>query len=444
MAVAVDTAQCKDNFLPVVDEGEEYEIMSETGVMYEMEDIEEMVFAEIRKILKARQRPFTESICKSLHKAKGLTRSTIAIQIQYMLDSGKIFDSKYRGKESLRITGEDPSLSIVRTDCDDKVSEYRNDLLAEASRHESEITDAVNAECSERSESICDSSLDSSPDTNGTSQVPVTFRNNENAQKNYASSSEVIERLEKVEGQVTQILQKIKNNEEKNFKNAETTSLKSEISKLLDKVKKLEEENKSLVEKNKILTREISGLNGSRTNARGEEMMVNKMEPPRSEMVNRQIFDSYLETRKGVPHPVPENIFQYQNNQAEWRPEVYRSRQHDVIEPYYGWQFPKETARKSNFATTCSRLETRNRFDVLECTGDNNLEERKRNVVPGEPHTQKQYPKHLKICHKMQPLDKDNKTESLQNLQDKVESNKVMFPGAKVMASDLQSEIKPK
>ena len=75
MAVAVDTAQCKDNFLPVVDEGEEYEIMSETGVMYEMEDIEEMVFAEIRKILKARQRPFTESICKSLHKAKGLTRS---------------------------------------------------------------------------------------------------------------------------------------------------------------------------------------------------------------------------------------------------------------------------------------------------------------------------------------------------------------------------------
>ena len=76
--MAVDTAQCKNIFLPVVDEGEEYEIMSETGVMYEMEDIKEMVFAEIRKILKARQRPFTESICIALQKAKRLIRSTIA------------------------------------------------------------------------------------------------------------------------------------------------------------------------------------------------------------------------------------------------------------------------------------------------------------------------------------------------------------------------------
>ena len=91
------------------------------------------------------------------------------------------------------------------------------------------------------------------------------------------------------------------------------------------------------------------------------------------------------EAREGVPHPVSENIFQDQNNQAEWRPEVYRSRQHDVIEPYYGWQFPKDTARKSNFTTTSNRsLETRDRFDVLEGTGGNILEERKRNVVPGE------------------------------------------------------------
>ena len=83
------------------------------------------------------------------------------MQIQCMLASGKIFDSKYRDKESLRITGEDPSPSNDRTDCDDKISEYRTDLLAEASRHESEIIDTENSECSERPESICDSSLDS-------------------------------------------------------------------------------------------------------------------------------------------------------------------------------------------------------------------------------------------------------------------------------------------
>ena len=136
------------------------------------------------------------------------------------------------------------------------------------------------------------------------------------------------------------------------------------------------------MEKNRSLTQEISGLNGSRANGRGEKMVVKKTEPPRSEMTNRQIFDSYLEVREGVPHPVSESIFQDHNNQ---RLEVYRSRQRDVGVPYYGWQFLKETARKSNFTTTSSRsLEKRNRFDVLECTGDIILEERKRIVIPGE------------------------------------------------------------
>ena len=105
------------------------------------------------------------------------------MQIQCMLASGKIFDSKYRDKESLRITGEDHSPSNDRTDCDDKISKYRNDLLAEASRHESEIIDAENSECSERPESICDSSLDSSSYTNSISQMFVNFKNKENTEK---------------------------------------------------------------------------------------------------------------------------------------------------------------------------------------------------------------------------------------------------------------------
>ena len=92
-----------------------------------------------------------------------------------------------------------------------------------------------------------------------------------------------------------------------------------------------------------------------------------------------------LEKYFQVPHLASENIFQDKNNQAAWRPEVYRSRQHDVTEPYFGWQVPKETSRKSNFTTTSSRpLETRNRFSVFELTGENIMEERKRNVVPGE------------------------------------------------------------
>ena len=179
-------------------------------------------------------------------------------------------------------------------------------------------------------------------------------------------------------------MQKIENNEEKISKNEETTSLKSEITKLLGKVKKLEEENKRLMEKNRILTLENSGLN-SRAITRSEEMVLNKTGPPGGEMTTRQISNSYLEPREGVPHPASENIFQDKNNQAAWRPEVYRSRQHDITEPYFGWQVPKETSRKSNFTTTSSRpLKTRNRFSVFELTEDNILEERKRNVVHGE------------------------------------------------------------
>ena len=388
-------------------------VISETGIILGAEDIEEFIVVEIEKLHSRNQRANTKAVCKALAKSHGLTERVVSLQLKRMILTCRIEKRFIRGSKSFKLVTEamrhGNKLARKVSNDEEKAAEYRNDLvqtstrqegaeaegieqadnsdkylLAGASRHESEITDAENSECSERSEGICNSSLDSSPDTNSISQMSVTFRYDGNTQKNYVSSSEVIERLEKVEGQVTQILQNLENNEEKKSKNEETKSLKSEISKLLDKIQKLEEENKSLMQKNRILTQEISGLN-SRANTRGEEMGVNKTRPPRSEMTNRQIFDSYLEARERVPHPMPENIFQGQNNQAEWRPEVYRSRQHDVIDPYYGWQFPKETARKSNFTTTSSRpLETRNRFSLLECSRDNNLEGRERNVVPGK------------------------------------------------------------
>ena len=56
-----------------------YETMSNTAVMYGSEDIEEMVLSEVGKISKAKQHPCIDSICKALHKGKGLTEGMVMI-----------------------------------------------------------------------------------------------------------------------------------------------------------------------------------------------------------------------------------------------------------------------------------------------------------------------------------------------------------------------------
>ena len=61
---------------------EKDDIMSETGIIFGMDDIEELILAEIRKTRKAKQRADTTSVCKALYKAKGLTESVITMQLQ--------------------------------------------------------------------------------------------------------------------------------------------------------------------------------------------------------------------------------------------------------------------------------------------------------------------------------------------------------------------------
>ena len=110
--------------------------MSNKEVLFSSEDVEKMVLTEIRRILKAKQRPSVESICKALHKGKGLTQGMVITIVQNMLATGQIFDSKYRGKQSIRITGEDCSLLLDQTDSEGKISECQSNLPAEASRRE--------------------------------------------------------------------------------------------------------------------------------------------------------------------------------------------------------------------------------------------------------------------------------------------------------------------
>ena len=72
----------------------------------------------------------------------GEPRSTTTLT-QNMLATGKTYDSKHRGNESVRITGEDSSVLIDHIRCDDKILEYRGDLLPEVSRHENKNNDVL-------------------------------------------------------------------------------------------------------------------------------------------------------------------------------------------------------------------------------------------------------------------------------------------------------------
>ena len=56
--------------------------------------------------------------------------------------------------------------------------------------------------------------------------------------------------------------------------------------------------------------------------------------------------------------------------------------------------------------------------------------------------TPKQVRKHSRVCHKIQPADKDNRRESLQNLHDKVENSKVTLLGAKATVSNQEAKTK--
>ena len=75
--------------------------MSNKEVFFISKDVEGIVISETRKILIAKQRPSVESICKALHKRKGLTQGMVIKILQNMLATGQnvkaIYLLKHRG-----------------------------------------------------------------------------------------------------------------------------------------------------------------------------------------------------------------------------------------------------------------------------------------------------------------------------------------------------------
>ena len=157
-------------------------VISETGIILGAEDIEEFIIVEIEKLHSRNQRANTKAVCKVLAKSHGLTERVVSLQLKGMILTGRIEKRFIRGSESLKLITEamrhGNKLARKVSNDEEKAAEYRNDLvqtstrqegveavgieqadnsdkhlLAGASRHESEITDAENSECSERSES---------------------------------------------------------------------------------------------------------------------------------------------------------------------------------------------------------------------------------------------------------------------------------------------------
>ena len=78
-------------------------IETDSGIILGEAEMEELIFAEMRKLQGNRQRAKSTMICKALRKTHGLNENVVRMSLNYMLKTGKIKDTKHAGRESLKI-----------------------------------------------------------------------------------------------------------------------------------------------------------------------------------------------------------------------------------------------------------------------------------------------------------------------------------------------------
>ena len=78
-------------------------IETDSGIILGEAEMEELIFAEMRKMQGNRQRAKSTMICKALRKTHGLNENVVRMSLNYMLKTGKIKDTKHAGRESLKI-----------------------------------------------------------------------------------------------------------------------------------------------------------------------------------------------------------------------------------------------------------------------------------------------------------------------------------------------------
>ena len=67
----------------------EGDMETESGLITGKEEMEELIFVEIRKLQDNRQRPKLTKICKALYKTHGLNEGVVQRSLNHMLKTGK-------------------------------------------------------------------------------------------------------------------------------------------------------------------------------------------------------------------------------------------------------------------------------------------------------------------------------------------------------------------
>ena len=82
-------------------------IETDSGLILEQVEMEELIFAELKKLQDNRQRAKSSKICNALRKTHGLKERVVRLSLNFMLKKGKLKDIKHAGRESLKIQEKD-------------------------------------------------------------------------------------------------------------------------------------------------------------------------------------------------------------------------------------------------------------------------------------------------------------------------------------------------
>eukprot|EP00112_Aurelia_sp_Birch-Aquarium-sp1_P003987 Seg1451.3 transcript_id=Seg1451.3/GoldUCD/mRNA.D3Y31 product="hypothetical protein" protein_id=Seg1451.3/GoldUCD/D3Y31 len=84
---------------------EKEDVMSESGILFSSEDIENMILVEIYNVQQRQEnRANTNLICEAQLKSHGLAKRTVSTTLERMISERKVGRVDYRGRESLRLT----------------------------------------------------------------------------------------------------------------------------------------------------------------------------------------------------------------------------------------------------------------------------------------------------------------------------------------------------
>ena len=380
-------------------------IMSDSGILFCSNDIENLIINEIERIKGSKQRADTNSVCKALFKKHGLAEGVVVIAIDFMMKRGKLKKTFYAGRESFSIpdsteTNNESSKEVEkgtekRISLDeDKAKKYREEILEVASMHESLKEDDI----SETSESeVCEEEageLDNSDFIVTSEIMDSPYEKNLDSSKHGKNNEvcqdpglleQILVRLTDVEKRVDNIISDFGPNNENRLNSSRhalwgaSTENGIHVKIFFDRISMLERENQKLANENLALKIENSNMkvmkfqgNQAAHNQNGNKKSIDcdgRNEGPHS-LSTRPTYSTYVTKETTSPSPVVEE------NQIWKIPRVVSRAKH---------------ARFNDLTYPNSSIQTSNRYASLqdstvevESLEKKNDTPKKRIVRPGE------------------------------------------------------------